>query len=143
MFSAVIDEGAYYESPLGEIERIEVSDREDNLIAVRSQSRISKELADTYIIDDRITEVKKLGSSLKGCYIAKGEADLYYSLGYTMEWDTAAMEIIVLEAGGCFLQLDDTEMQYNRKDVLNRKGFYILNRKENKLKIVLTRETKL
>ena len=52
-----------------------------------------------------------------------------------MEWDTAAMEVIVREAGGVFMQLDDTIMQYNRKDVLNRKGFYILNRFENKLSL--------
>ena len=35
----------------------------------------------------------EMGSSLKGCMIAKGEADLYYRFNPTMEWDTAAMQM--------------------------------------------------
>jgi 3'(2'), 5'-bisphosphate nucleotidase len=73
----------------------------------------------------------KVGSSLKGCMIAKGAADVYYRFGPTMEWDTAAMQCIVEEAGGLLRQMDGTEMLYNREDSLNRKGFYILNRIEN------------
>ena len=76
-----------------------------------------------------------MGSSLKGCCISKGSADVYYSLGKTMEWDTAAMEIIVTEAGGAFKQLDDSVMYYNRKISTNNNGFYIVNRVENKLKL--------
>jgi 3'(2'), 5'-bisphosphate nucleotidase len=75
----------------------------------------------------------KVGSSLKGCMIAKGEADIYYRHNPTMEWDTAAMQCIVEQAGAIFRQMDDTEMLYNRKDCLNSKGFYILNKIENKL----------
>lgn len=75
----------------------------------------------------------KVGSSLKGCMIAKGEADVYYRHTPTMEWDTAAMQCIVEEAGAIFRQMDDTPMTYNREDSLNVKGFYILNSIENKL----------
>lgn len=75
----------------------------------------------------------KVGSSLKGCMIAKGDADVYYRHNPTMEWDTAAMQCIVEEAGAIFLQMDDTEMLYNRVDSLNSKGFYIINSIENKL----------
>lgn len=135
LFSAVEGYGAYCENPLGEIQRLQVSDRVDRLIAVRSRSRISPKLTELYEHQANIETVLKLGSSLKGCYIAKGKADLYYSMGHTMEWDTAAMEVIVTEAGGIFRQLDDSPMLYNRKDVKNRKGFYILNREENKLEI--------
>lgn len=75
----------------------------------------------------------KIGSSLKGCMIAKGEADIYYRYTPTMEWDTAAMQCIVEEAGAVFRQIDDTPMLYNRKDSINAKGFYILNSMDNKL----------
>ncbi len=75
----------------------------------------------------------KAGSSLKGCMIAKGEADVYYRHNPTMEWDTAAMQCIVEEAGAIFMQMDDTPMLYNRKNCLNSKGFYIINKIENKL----------
>lgn len=75
----------------------------------------------------------KVGSSLKGCMIAKGEADVYYRHNPTMEWDTAAMQCIVEQAGAIFKQMDDTEMLYNRENSLNDKGFYIINNIENKL----------
>mgnify|MGYP002852667853 CR=1 FL=1 len=74
-----------------------------------------------------------MGSSLKGCVIARGDAEVYYRYNPTMEWDTAAMQCIVEEAGAIFRQMDDTPMRYNREDSLNAKGFYIINRKENRL----------
>lgn len=81
----------------------------------------------------KIKNFIKVGSSLKGCMIAKGEADIYYRHTPTMEWDTAAMQCIVEEAGGVFRQMDDTPMLYNREDSLNAKGFYIINSTDNKL----------
>jgi 3'(2'), 5'-bisphosphate nucleotidase len=75
----------------------------------------------------------KVGSSLKGCMIAKGEADVYYRHNPTMEWDTAAMQCIAEEAGAIFMQMDDTPMLYNRENNLNDKGFYIINSIANKL----------
>jgi len=65
-----------------------------------------------------------MGSSLKGCLVAEGKADVYYRFQPTMEWDTAAMQCIVEEAGGVFRQMDGREMMYNREDCCNRLGFY-------------------
>ena len=76
----------------------------------------------------------RMGSSLKGCLIASGKADLYYRYNPTMEWDTAAMQCIVEEAGGVFRQMDDSPMRYNRKNSLNDKGFYAINCMENRLR---------
>lgn len=116
--------------------KIHVSDRVDSLIMLHSRSH------KTGIIDDlvernsdKIKSIKCAGSSLKGCLIAKGEGDIYYRYGPTMEWDTAAIQCIIEEAGGILMQMDDSEMTYNRKDTLNSKGFYILNATENKLKL--------
>jgi len=63
--------------------------------------------------------------------IATGEADVYYRFGLTSEWDVAAMQCIVEEAGGVFRQMDGSVMRYNREDVLNRLGFFVVNRSEN------------
>ncbi|MCD6079318.1 MAG: cysQ, partial [Ramlibacter sp.] len=41
-----------------------------------------------------------VGSSLKLCQVAQGEADVYPRLGRTMEWDIAAGHAVVLGAGG-------------------------------------------
>jgi 3'(2'), 5'-bisphosphate nucleotidase len=60
------------------------------------------------------------GSSLKFCLVAEGRADVYPRLGPTMEWDTAAGQIIVEEAGGSVLRTDaPTPLRYNKEDLLN------------------------
>lgn len=40
-----------------------------------------------------------LGSALKSCFVAEGRADLYLRFGTTMEWDTAAAQAVVEQAG--------------------------------------------
>ena len=133
MYYACVNNGAYYQKN-DLIKKIKVSDKTNNLILMKSRSHSSDKL--TELIESNkslIKEVKSSGSSIKGCKIAEGKADIYYRFGPTMEWDTAAVHCIVEEAGGVFKQLDDTEMFYNRKNSLNNKGFYILNRIENKL----------
>lgn len=60
------------------------------------------------------------GSSIKMLLLAAGEADLYPRLGPTSEWDTAAAQIIVEEAGGQLLEWDSRQpLRYNKEDVLN------------------------
>jgi 3'(2'), 5'-bisphosphate nucleotidase len=65
-------------------------------------------------------EFVQSGSSLKFCLIAKGEVDIYPRFGPTSEWDIAAGHIILNEAGGKVLTLDNKEIIYNEKEsVLN------------------------
>jgi len=65
-------------------------------------------------------ELQPLGSSLKFCRIARGVADIYPRLGPTSEWDTAAAQAVVEQAGGKVLELDGAPLSYNRKaDILN------------------------
>ncbi len=60
------------------------------------------------------------GSSLKFLIIARGQAHLYPRLAPTMEWDTAAAQIILEEAGGQVLRHDDQQpLVYNKADLLN------------------------
>ena len=66
-----------------------------------------------------------MGSALKACLVAEGEVDIYPRLGPTSEWDTAAAQCIVEEAGG---QLTDTRMQplrYNTKESLLNPHFLV------------------
>jgi 3'(2'), 5'-bisphosphate nucleotidase len=60
-----------------------------------------------------------IGSSLKFCMIAEGSADLYPRDGPTMEWDTAAAQCIVEEAGGRVLELGGDRLGYNKPDLRN------------------------
>ncbi len=67
-----------------------------------------------------------MGSSLKFCVIAEGGADLYPRLGPTSEWDTAAAQAVVEQAGGRVVTLDGKPMTYNAKsDILNPHFFVI------------------
>ena len=60
-----------------------------------------------------------VGSSLKLCILAEGNADLYPRLGPTSEWDTAASHCILEEAGGRVLNCSGEPLSYNKEDVLN------------------------
>ena len=59
-----------------------------------------------------------LGSSLKFCVIARGEADVYLRRGPTSEWDTAAAQCVLEEAGGAVLDLHGEPFRYNRGESL-------------------------
>jgi len=132
MFFASFGNGAFMQSD-NNTRKINVSDKTSNITIAVSRSHSSDKL-NSLIKRNNIKNMVTAGSSIKGCLIAKGDAEIYYRFGHTMEWDTAAMQCIVEEAGGIFRQMDGTPMYYNRKNSLNEKGFYILNRLENRLR---------
>ena len=55
-----------------------------------------------------------MGSSLKFCLIAEGEADLYPRLAPTHEWDTAAGHAVLAAAGGDVLTPDGEPLRYGK-----------------------------
>ncbi|MEJ2128228.1 MAG: 3'(2'),5'-bisphosphate nucleotidase CysQ [Woeseiaceae bacterium] len=66
------------------------------------------------------SDMVPMGSSLKFCVVAEGRADIYPRLGPTSEWDTAAAQAVVEQAGGKVLELDGKPLSYNEKeDILN------------------------
>ncbi len=75
---------------------------------------------DAYLKNLGDCEMIPMGSSLKFCVVAEGGADLYPRLGPTSEWDTAAAQAVVEQAGGSVVTLDGKPMKYNTKeDILN------------------------
>lgn len=60
------------------------------------------------------TEVVPMGSSLKFCRVASGAADLYVRFGRTMEWDTAAAQCVVENAGGRVVDLSGRPLRYGK-----------------------------
>lgn len=67
-----------------------------------------------------------IGSSLKFCLVAEGQADLYPRLGPTSEWDTAAAQCVVEAAGGRVVKLDGNALEYNTKDSLLNPDFVVV-----------------
>ena len=65
-------------------------------------------------------EIIEQGSSYKVGMLAEGIIDYYPRTTHTYEWDTAAAELILAEAGGCTRSLPEHEpLRYNKEDLHN------------------------
>jgi 3'(2'), 5'-bisphosphate nucleotidase len=70
-------------------------------------------------------EMVGMGSSLKLCLVAEGAADIYPRLGPTSEWDTAAAQCVVEQAGGHVTDTDMQPLRYNTRDSLLNPYFLV------------------
>ncbi|WP_300619398.1 3'(2'),5'-bisphosphate nucleotidase CysQ [Dokdonella sp.] len=80
-----------------------------------------------------------LGSSLKFLRIAAAEADLYLRLGPTSEWDTAAGQCVLEQAGGAVLGFDGLPLRYNTRDSLLNPDFFAVGDREADWSALLAR----
>jgi len=93
----------------------------DKITVVASKSHLSIE-TQKFIDRLKANTVEHIGkgSSLKLCMVASGEADIYPRLAPTMEWDTAAADAIVREAGKMCYQFENNQpLIYNKQSLLN------------------------
>lgn len=67
-----------------------------------------------------------MGSSLKICLVAEGRADVYPRLGPTSEWDTAAAQCVLEEAGGRLVGTNNQPFRYNTKESLLNPDFFAI-----------------
>lgn len=72
-------------------------------------------------------EMQSVGSSVKFCAIAEGQADLYPRFGRTMEWDTAAGDAVLRAAGGMTKTLDGEPLRYGKSPVYDNPFFIAAN----------------
>src|SRR6185437_16205275 len=94
----------------------------EGITAVISRSHSTPE-TEAYLRHYTISERVSVGSSLKFCLVAAGEADLYPRLGPTMEWDTAAGHAVLAAAGGKVLAPGGEPLAYGKPDFRN--SFFI------------------
>ncbi len=66
------------------------------------------------------------GSSFKICAVAEGMADAYPRIVPTMEWDTAAGQVVLEEAGGALLDEQGRPFRYNARARLRNGSFLAL-----------------
>ena len=121
MYWAVKGQGAYKQAD-GKVEQLSSSAKKldaNGLRVVASRSHMSEETQEFVSgLNDPVIVSK--GSSLKFLLVASGEADVYPRFGPTMEWDTAAADVIVREAGGLVVLEDQkTPLSYNKENLLN------------------------
>jgi len=103
-----------------------VRNTEHEIIIVASKSHLNEEtrrFIDRLTSDVRHSTFISKGSSLKLLMVAEGSADIYPRLAPTMEWDTAAADAIVREAGKMTMIHDPENpgrpVRYNKPDLLN------------------------
>jgi 3'(2'), 5'-bisphosphate nucleotidase len=70
-------------------------------------------------------ELKVAGSAFKICAVAEGLADAYPRFGPTMEWDTAAGQVVVEEAGGALVDEQGRPFRYNERASLRNSSFLV------------------
>ncbi|HEX7339253.1 MAG TPA: 3'(2'),5'-bisphosphate nucleotidase CysQ [Rhodanobacteraceae bacterium] len=118
LYAASVNDGAWMQQG-GKGERIQLATRKaaSPLIVAGSRSHGSERQQALLANLGEYTKVP-MGSSLKFCLIAAGKADLYLRAGLTSEWDTAAAQCVLEQAGGAVMQLDGTPLAYNTKDSL-------------------------
>lgn len=102
-----------------DLQCVSFTSNQENLRMVASRSHLSPE-TEKYIAQFPHTTSLSMGSSLKFMLIAEGKADIYPRLGPTMEWDVAAPQVIVEEAGGSVLHYETGKpLHYNKENLLS------------------------
>jgi 3'(2'), 5'-bisphosphate nucleotidase len=96
---------------------------QDKVIVVGSRSHLS---AEVYTFVEKLhrefkeVELIQMGSAIKFGLIAEGRADFYLRTGPTMEWDTAAGQVIVREVGKQIYDYKTGQaLIYNKKNLTN------------------------
>lgn len=125
-YFACIGEGAFREDADGEKCRLytrKINSRKIKVVVSKNLGikKLQKFLSN---LDDH--ELIYYGGSLKLCLIAEGVLDVYPRLGANFEWDTAAGQCIVEEAGGAVVDLNFKQLQYNTKDSLYNPYFLVI-----------------
>lgn len=112
--------GAERRTADGELRQLSIGDTSESPIRVVGSRSHRGDSLNRFLDQLGDFELHPVGSSLKFCYVAEGSADIYPRLGPTSEWDTAAAQAVVEQAGGAVLRLDGSPLGYNTKeDILN------------------------
>ncbi len=82
------------------------------IVASRRHSSPEQEALLQRLEQEREVGLVNVGSSLKFCLIAEGQADLYPRFAPTSQWDTAAAQAVLEGAGGCVLDLKGERFAY-------------------------------
>ncbi len=90
----------------------------EGLTAVASRTHRDP-ATDGWLAAHGISKTTAIGSSLKFCLVAAGEADVYPRFGPTMEWDTAAGDAVLRAAGGHMETPAGEEFTYGKPEYRN------------------------
>lgn len=122
MYYGVKGHGAYQHIDHSEEKRLHVNSfslADENLKVVTSRNHIDDGTR-VYLEKLNNPNLISMGSALKFINIANGKADYYPRMIQIMEWDTAAGQIIIEEAGGSLVNANTGEpLTYNKPGMIN------------------------
>jgi 3'(2'), 5'-bisphosphate nucleotidase len=95
-------------------------DEGEEVTAVASKSHLNQATIDYLEAAVGTCGYVSIGSSLKFCILAEGQADIYPRAAPTSEWDTAAGHAVLLAAGGLVDGPDGEALRYGKRAFLNR-----------------------
>jgi 3'(2'), 5'-bisphosphate nucleotidase len=122
LYYATLGGGTFVETPDGNRTKLQVSDRDrlEDLTLVASRTHRDRRF-DALLERLSLTKQKFVGSvGCKVTNILEQNADVYISLSgksAPKDWDMAAPELILTEAGGKFTHVDRSPLRYNKGDV--------------------------
>ena len=108
----------------GQRQRLRVSQRTEKselrigTSRTNPQSVVSRCLASA----DLAAQAVPMGASSKHVALAAGDLEACICFGSEHEWDTAAPEVVIREAGGRLTDGDGKSFRYNQPDTLHRRG---------------------
>src|SRR5689334_6171972 len=119
LYAGVVGTGAWREDGGGRV-AIHTRPKGAELTAVASKSHLNQSTIDYLEAAVGACGYVAVGSSLKFCIVAEGNADIYPRASPTSEWDTAAGHAVLLAAGGLVDGPDGNSLQYGKTAFLNR-----------------------
>jgi 3'(2'), 5'-bisphosphate nucleotidase len=114
-----VADGAWVDEGAGRTP-IRTRPRGDQVTAVASKSHLNQATIDYLEAAVGACGYISIGSSLKFCIVAEGQADIYPRAAPTSEWDTAAGHAVLLAAGGLVDGTDGQPLRYGKPAFLNR-----------------------
>ena len=116
VFTGIVGQGAWKRSDGREMPIHVRNVPSDGAIALISRHDANDQGLPSMLAKHKVANTIKMGSGLKFCWIAEGQADLYVRPGRTMEWDTAAPHAVLEAAGGIVMTTDCQPLIYGKPD---------------------------
>lgn len=118
-YFAETDTGAFRQDGRSDPEEISTRPADAEQLVVVASRDHAGDRVNAFLNELPEARLRSLGSSLKFCLVAEGEADCYIRDVPTMEWDTGAAQCIVEAAGGTVTDWDGDRLTYNKESLTN------------------------
>ena len=131
-YFAATDQGAFKQIAEQAPESLQTcSWQEDSSIIMTVSRRHGGETLQNFFTQFPALSLIRCGSSLKFCWVAEGFADVYPRFTPTCEWDTAAAQCILQEAGGALIDSQGHLLRYNVEPSLRNTAFLAVGDKSH------------